>query len=279
MDKRNKKFDLTRHDLSIPFSSPAIMGVINCTPDSFLNTSRWQNQTFETLGSWIEAGVDIIDVGGQSTRPGSVRIDEQEEWNRVQPLILWLYQNAPTVTISIDTYFSSVAQKAVEAGADIVNDVSAGSIDAGLIPWVIESKIPYVLMHMQGTLASMQTNPQYENVVEEIIAFFESKLQAFPKNHPIIIDPGFGFGKTIQHNFTLLRELEKFQVLDKPLLAGMSRKKMIQAATGVNAEDCLSGSLAAHTIAAMKGASIIRTHDVLESIQMKKIIQHTFPNE
>jgi dihydropteroate synthase len=279
MDKRNKKFIINRDNTILTFESPAVMGVINCTPDSFLSESRWERKTFETLSQWLAAGVDIIDIGGQSTRPGSTRIDEQEEWLRVQPVIEWLHRNAPQTTLSIDTYFYSVAEKAMNAGAHIVNDVSAGSMDDALIPWIIQEKIPYVLMHMQGTLSTMQDQPHYENVVEEIIQFFKLKLSSFPNDHPVILDPGFGFGKTLEHNFSLLRDFEKFSELGHPVLAGMSRKKMIQVATATNADACLSGSLAAHTIAVMKGASIIRTHDVLESIQMKKIIQHTFPNE
>ena len=279
MDKRNKKFIINRDNPILTFESPAVMGVINCTPDSFLSESRWEHKTFETLSQWVAAGVDIIDIGGQSTRPGSTRIDEQEEWLRVQPVIEWLHRNAPQTTLSIDTYFYSVANKAMNAGAHIVNDVSAGSMDDALIPWIIQEKIPYVLMHMQGTLSTMQDQPHYENVVEEIIQFFKLKLSSFPNDHPVILDPGFGFGKTLEHNFSLLRDFEKFSELGYPVLAGMSRKKMIQVATATNADECLSGSLAAHTIAVMKGASIIRTHDVLESIQMKKIIQHTFPNE
>ncbi|MEY3598772.1 MAG: hypothetical protein RL521_1194 [Bacteroidota bacterium] len=277
MQKRNKNLMSTLGHSFVSLESPAIMGVINCTPDSFHDQSRWTNQTFETLTQWIEAGVDIIDIGGQSTRPGSERINENEEWLRVKPVLEWLHQNAPQVALSIDTYFLSVAQNAIHHGAHIVNDVSAGSMDEGLIPWIIQEKIPYVLMHMQGTLATMQDQPRYENVTEEILSFFQEKLKHFPSDHPVIIDPGFGFGKTLEHNFTLLRELEKFQILDKPILAGMSRKKMIQTATALNAGDCGPGSLVAHTLACINGASIIRTHDVLESIQMKKIIQHTFP--
>lgn len=277
MQKRNKNLMLTMDNPTVCFETPAIMGVINCTPDSFHDKSRWENHTFETLSQWIEAGVDIIDIGGQSTRPGSIRIDEIEEWERVKPVIVWLHHNAPQVTLSIDTYYLSVSQKAIEQGVHWVNDVSAGSIDPELIPWVIENNIPYVLMHMQGTLETMQDQPHYGNVTQEVFHFFKEKIKEFPDDHPLIIDPGFGFGKTMDHNFTLLRELGELQVLNKPILVGMSRKKMIQNATQLSAQDCGPGSLVAHTLAWTHGAAIIRTHDVLESLQMKKIIRHTFP--
>lgn len=277
MQKRNKNLILQQGNPSLCFESPAIMGVINCTPDSFHDKSRWENHTFETLSQWIEAGVDIIDIGGQSTRPGSIRIDPNEEWERVKPVLQWLHQNAPHIALSIDTYYLSVAQKAVQHGAHIVNDVTAGSLDQGLLPWVIQEKIPYVLMHMQGTLETMQDQPHYGNVTQEVIHFFKEKIKEFPDDHPLIIDPGFGFGKTIEHNYTLLREMELLLDMGKPVLAGMSRKKMIQLATQLTAEDCGPGSLVAHTLAYTHGASIIRTHDVMESLQMKKIIRHTFP--
>ena len=179
MQKRNKNLILQQGNPSLCFESPAIMGVINCTPDSFHDKSRWENHTFETLSQWIEAGVDIIDIGGQSTRPGSIRIDPKEEWERVKPVLQWLHQNAPHIALSIDTYYLSVAQKAVQHGAHIVNDVTAGSLDQGLLPWVIQEKIPYVLMHMQGTLETMQDQPHYGNVTQEVIHFFKEKIKEF----------------------------------------------------------------------------------------------------
>ncbi len=272
----NKNFEWTINNRCFSSHSPAIMGIINATPDSFHTASRWHYLTEEKIEEWVANGVDILDVGGQSTRPGSERIHADEEWTRIEPLIKSILHKFPHVLLSIDTYHQSVAEKAMMLGAHLINDVSAGSIDEQLLPWILKNKIPYVLMHMQGTLANMQVNPQYSDVTQEILQFFSQKLVVFENNHFVAIDPGFGFGKTLNHNFEILQNLSSLQSLGRPILAGASRKKMIQQATETNADQCGPGSLVAHTIACMHGASIIRTHDVLESMQMKKIMTHTF---
>ena len=272
----NKNFEWTINNRSFSNHAPAIMGIINATPDSFHTASRWNYLTEEKIEDWVAQGVDILDVGGQSTRPGSERINADEEWTRIEPLIKSILRKFPNVLLSIDTYHQSVAEKAMMLGAHLINDVSAGSIDEQLLPWIMKNKIPYVLMHMKGTLANMQVNPQYEDVTQEILQFFTEKLKAFGNEHFVAIDPGFGFGKNLNHNFEILQKLSSLQSLGRPILTGASRKKMIQQATGMDAENSGPGSLVAHTIACMQGASIIRTHDIPESIQMKKIITHTF---
>jgi dihydropteroate synthase len=255
----------------ISFEVPRVMGIINATPDSFYSESRHtiEKELLQTAEKMLNDGASFIDIGGQSTRPGSERIPVDVELKRVIPAIETIIKKFPQAIISIDTYYSKVAEYAVNAGAAIVNDVSAGSIDENLVPTVVKLKVPYILMHMQGDLQTMQKSPTYKNVVLEVFDALNFKLNALHKQgiKDVIIVPGFGFGKTTQHNFQLLAQLDFFQQLNKPLLIGLSRKGMIYKTLGTTADEALNGTTALNTFALMNGANILRVHDVKEAVE------------
>jgi dihydropteroate synthase len=245
---------------------PVVMGIINATPDSFYKGNI--NEDMIALAAKMLAdGATILDIGGQSTKPGSERISVDEELNRVIPVIATISKKFPDAIISIDTYSSTVALAAVQAGACIVNDVSAGNMDAQMLPAVAHLQVPYVCMHMQGTPETMQKDPHYDDVAKEVLDFFIAKTDQCKKAGitDIIIDPGFGFGKTIAHNFSLLKKMAVLQQLNLPLLAGISRKGTIYKTLGITAADALNGTTVLNTIALMNGASILRVHDVKEA--------------
>ena len=253
------------------------MGIINTTPDSFYKGSR-AGKTDDILfcaEKMLNDGAAILDIGGQSTRPGSEQVDAAEELDRVIPAIEAIAKRFPDAVISIDTFYASVLKEAVAAGASIANDVSGGSIDGGLIPAVAELKVPYVLMHMKGHPQTMQINPTYQNVVTEVFDSLNFKIAELIKAgiHDIIIDPGFGFGKTFQHNFQLLKNLSYFQQLRKPLMVGLSRKATIYKTLQTTAEQALNGTTVLHTIALLNGANILRVHDVKEAVEAIKLVK------
>ena len=248
---------------------PLVMGIINTTPDSFFGGSRFNEvkEMVTEVGNMLKDGADIIDVGGQSTRPESELISADEEIERVIPAIKAIAETFPKAFISIDTFYSTVAAASIEAGATIINDISAGSMDKRMIETVARLKVPYILMHMKGTPQTMQQNPVYENVTREVLDFFIAKTNELKKAGvlDIIIDPGFGFGKTIDHNFELLKNLSVFKMLDKPVLVGISRKSTIYKTLGISVSEALNGSTVLNTIGLMNGASILRVHDVKEA--------------
>jgi dihydropteroate synthase len=250
---------------------PLVMGIINVTPDSFYEGSRFSgtDAILKQCEKMINEGADIIDIGGQSTRPGSNPVSAEEELKRVTGPVNAIHTRFPDAFISVDTYYSRVAKETVAAGASIVNDISAGSLDKELISAVASLNVPYILMHMQGTPQSMSHNPQYKNVTREVLDFFIEKKAVLQQAgiNDIIIDPGFGFGKTIQHNFQLLQNLSAFTMLDCPVLLGVSRKSTIYKTLGITAEESLNGTTVLNTIGLNKGASIIRVHDVKEAKQ------------
>lgn len=245
------------------------MGIINCTPDSFYDGSP--NLSTEHLlfkaQKMQKEGADILDIGGQSSRPGSTRIEADEEMKRVLPVIKALHLNFPDMILSIDTYHQPVAQAAFDAGVSIVNDISAGERDAHMITWVGEKKLPYICMHMQGTPETMQDNPTYNEVTTDIIDFFVPKLDQCRKAGivDVIIDPGFGFGKTVNHNFSLLKHLNQLSMLNCPILAGISRKGMVYKTLNTTAAEALNGTTVLNTVALLCGANILRVHDVKEA--------------
>ena len=255
---------------------PVVMGIINATPDSFYSDSRQQNTNaiLKKAEQMLKEGATILDIGGQSTRPGSEKPTAEEEMKRVIAPIEAIQANFPEAFISIDTYYSLVAKEAVAAGALIVNDISAGSMDAEMISTVASLNVPYVLMHMEGTPQTMQQEPVYENVTREILDFFIQKTVEFKKSgiKDIIIDPGFGFGKTIQHNFELLRNLFVFKMLNSPILLGISRKSFIYKTLNVSVEDSLNGTTALHSAGLLNGATILRVHDVIEAVETIQLI-------
>jgi dihydropteroate synthase len=256
---------------------PLVMGIINATPDSFFSGSRYEgtDRILHQAEQMLNEGATILDIGGQSTRPGSEKINPDEELTRVLLPIAAIHQRFPEAIISIDTYYSRVAHEAVNAGASIINDISAGSMDNQMIHTVAELEVPYILMHMQGTPHSMQLNPEYQNVVSEVLDFFIEKVNVLKNSgiKDIIIDPGFGFGKTITHNFSLLKNLSVFNILDLPLLLGISRKSTIYKTLETTAEESLNGTTVLNTIGLMNGADILRVHDVKEAVEAIKLFE------
>jgi dihydropteroate synthase len=254
---------------------PLVMGIINATPDSFFDGSRFNgvDEIVTEAERMLNDGADVIDLGGQSTRPGSDLIPADEEIKRVIPAIKTIANKFPGTIISIDTFYSKVAAAAIGAGATIVNDISAGSMDHKMIGTVAELKVPYVLMHMKGTPQTMQQNTTYENVTREVLDFFIAKTHEL-KNAgivDIIIDPGFGFAKTIGQNFELLKDLSVFKMLDKAIMLGISRKSTIYKTLGLSANEALNGTSVLNTIGLMNGASILRVHDVKEAKEAVKL--------
>ncbi len=248
---------------------PLVMGILNVTPDSFYegHLNKGLDAIIDLADEMIGAGADILDIGGQSTKPGSKHISQEEELNRVLPVIKAIHSKNPDIIISIDTYYSTVAREAVAAGASIVNDISGGNLDTEMIHTVASLNVPYICMHMQGTPDSMQKNPHYDDVVKEVLDFFIYKIDECSKAgiKDIILDPGFGFGKTITHNFQLLKNLHSFSFLQKPILAGISRKSTIYKTLNTTAAEALNGTTVLNTISLMNGALILRVHDVKEA--------------
>ncbi len=255
---------------------PIVMGIINVTPDSFYGGSRQQNigAALAQAEKMLKEGATILDIGGQSTRPGSEKLTIEDELKRVLPAIEAIHANFSEAFLSVDTYFSSVAKEAVAAGASIVNDISAGSIDDKMIETVATLNVPYVLMHMKGTPQTMQKEPYYEDVTKDILDFFIQKIPFIHKSgiKDIIVDPGFGFGKTKAHNFQLLRQLSVFEILKCPILLGISRKSFIYKTLGVQVEESLNGTTALHGVGLLNGASILRVHDVREAVEVINLI-------
>lgn len=258
-------------------NEPLVMGIINATQDSFYEGHIGKGlEGIRGLASgMMEAGARILDIGGQSTRPGSQRIDEKEEMERVLPVIRKIREHDSEILISVDTYHSQVAGKAVEAGADIVNDISSGNMDGNMISTVASMQVPYVCMHMKGTPETMQQQATYHDVVKEVLDFFIEKIAVCKEAgiHDVIIDPGFGFGKTAGQNFQLLKSLTVFGMFERPVLAGLSRKSTISKTLGIPASEALNGTSVLNTIALLNGASLLRVHDVREAKEVVALVQ------
>ena len=265
----HQKSTLNCNGQLIDLSEPIIMGILNVTPDSFFDGGRYENvkALLKQVGKMISDGATIIDVGGMSTRPGAEIIDVEEELNRVIPIIKQIKEHFSTVIISIDTVRSEVARQSVVAGASIINDISAGSIDDQMFETVAELNVPYILMHMQGKPNDMQESPDYQDVTRNVLDFFIEKVEELRALgvKDIILDPGFGFGKTIQHNYHLLQKFAIFKILDLSLLAGISRKSMIYKVLNSTPQEALNGTTVLNTLALERGAKILRVHDVKEA--------------
>lgn len=250
---------------------PIVMGILNTTPDSFFDGGKFltEKEIFSQAEKLIADGATIIDIGGQSTRPKAEQISVEEELKRVIPVIELIHNKFPDQLISIDTFYSEVAVRAIKSGASIINDVYGGSIDDKMFSVAAKLHVPYILMHMQGTPETMQQNPDYENVVNEVKEFFKQKIPLLRDAgvNDIILDVGFGFGKNTEHNFSLLKHLKDFNIFDLPILVGFSRKSMINRVLKTAPEDALNGTTVLNTIALMNGASILRVHDVKEAMQ------------
>ncbi len=275
------KVDGTIHTLSTPW----VMGILNITPDSFYKESRITEplEALERAEHMLNQGAKIIDVGGYSSRPGASPVSQEEEWKRLQnviPAVRALTDKVPGTFISVDTFRASVAEKAIDAGAHMVNDISAGNLDNKMHDVVSKLKCPYILMHMQGDPSTMQHNPSYRHITQDIVKFFSERL---PKLHDMgihdtIVDVGFGFGKSLEHNYQLLRELHAFQLLGRPILTGISRKSMVYKALGNTAEESLNGSTALHMAALLQGSNILRVHDVKEAQETITLFTQLMPN-
>src|SRR5690242_2907096 len=256
---------------------PLVMGILNLTQDSFYERSRFETmeEIKNKVAQMIYEGADIIDIGAQSTRPGSTRISAGDELKKLIPTIELLTSNFHDIIISIDTYHSKVALESISAGASIINDISAGEMDAKMIGTVAKLNVPYICMHMKGVPETMHQETNYENLIKEILDFFIVKTDECKKAgiNDIIVDPGFGFGKNIAQNFKLLKELGKFKMLQKPLLTGVSRKSTIYKTLRISPEESLNGTTVLNTIALLNGASILRVHDVKEAVEAIKLIE------
>jgi dihydropteroate synthase len=254
------------------------MGILNVTPDSFYNKGRASelDDILADAKKMIADGATILDIGGMSTRPNAKEISIDEEIKRVIPIITTLRKMDSSILISIDTYRSEVAREAMKVGANIINDISGGELDAAIIDVAIEFNATYICMHMQGNPRTMQIEPKYDDVVQEIYSFFEQRINSFSKKGlgSIVLDVGFGFGKTIEHNYKLLKNLSSFNSLEKPILAGLSRKSMVYRPLNINAEQALNGTTALNMIALQQGIKILRVHDVKEAMECVKLMEH-----
>ncbi|WP_166385704.1 dihydropteroate synthase [Polaribacter sp. 11A2H] len=260
----------------VDLTSPKVMGILNITPDSFFDGGKYKNETdiLSQTEKMLLDGATFIDVGAYSSRPGAKHISEEEELQRIVPVINLLVQNFPEIIISVDTFRSKVAQETINAGAAIVNDISGGKMDTNMFATVANLQVPYILMHMLGTPQNMQKNPIYNNVTQEIISFFAEQIHKLHqlKLNDIIIDVGFGFGKTNVHNFEILKNLSLFKSLNAPILAGISRKSMLYKTLDISAQEALNATTSANTIALLNGANILRVHDVKEAVEAVKIV-------
>jgi len=253
------------------------MGILNVTPDSFYDGGNYKNDKdiLNQVNKMLREGAAFIDVGAYSSRPNADHISEKEELSRILPVIDLILKEFPKVLISVDTFRSAVAKQSVEAGACIINDISAGKMDDNMLNIVSSLKVPYVMMHMKGTPQTMAKQTNYANLLKEILFYFSERIEAARQLQivDIIIDPGFGFAKTLEQNYELLNILEHFQFLDLPLLVGFSRKSMIQKVLGTSPDESLNGTSVLNTIALQKGASILRVHDVKEAMECIKLTE------
>ena len=255
--------------------NPIIMGILNLTKDSFYDGDKYVNETqiISRCKTMLDQGASIIDIGAQSSRPGATQISSKEELKKLIPIIKLLKNNFPNILISVDTFWSNTAKECALGGADVINDISAGEMDKEMFPIIAELNIPYIMMHMKGNPQNMQNHPEYNNIVDEVSTYFSNKIEelnilGFNK---IIIDPGFGFGKTLEHNYKILNNLDAFKYLKCPILTGTSRKSMIYKLLDTTADNALNGTTITNTMALLNGANILRVHDVKQAIECIKI--------
>jgi len=260
----------------LSLETPLVMGILNLTPDSFSDGGKYNqiDTALARVGEMLEDGADIIDVGAFSSRPGAKFISVSEEKLRLKDILKEITRAYPKAILSLDTFRSEIAKWAVQdLGVAIINDISAGEMDKDMFETIASLQVPYIIMHMQGKPDNMQINPSYEDVTRDIILYFTRKLERLKELavHDVIIDPGFGFGKTLENNYQLLKELDHFKVLEKAILVGLSRKSMIQKVLGVNASETLNGTTVLNTLAVEKGANILRVHDVREAKELVRL--------
>lgn len=264
----------------IDLTSPKVMGILNLTPDSFYDGGRYKDTDTicRRVEEMLREGASFIDVGAYSSRPGADVVSEEEELNRILPIVQLLISKFPEIILSIDTFRSKVADECLSAGAAIVNDISAGKQDEHIFSVAKAHQAPFIMMHMRGTPQTMQEQTEYKNLMVEILHYFSERISVAISYglHDLIIDPGFGFAKTLQQNYELLQQLTLFQNLEYPVLVGLSRKSMIYKTLGTDAQNALNGTTALHSIALQKGANILRVHDVKEAIEVVRLMQQ-FP--
>lgn len=275
-----KTYSINVNGKLMDFSTPRVMGILNVTPDSFYAGSRMQTEAEIAcrVKQILSEGGDIIDIGAYSSRPNAENISPEEEMARLRTGLKVLREVAPEAVVSVDTFRADVARMCVEEyGVAIINDIAAGEMDAEMFPTVARLNVPYIMMHMQGTPQDMQQNPRYENLLKEVFQYFARKVQQLRDLgvKDIILDPGFGFGKTLEHNYELLAHLEEFRLFELPLLAGVSRKSMIFRLLGTTPQEALNGTTVLNTICLQKGAHILRVHDVREAVETVKIVEKT----
>lgn len=259
----------------VVLDKPVVMGILNVTPDSFYDGSRVDRDgILSRAAQMLNEGASILDIGGQSTRPGSEQIGASKELDRIMDCISIVHTEFPEAILSADTYHSSVARAAVEAGVSIINDVSGGTLDAEMLNTVASLKVPYVCMHMRGTPETMQQLASYDDVTASVLDFLIQRLVDCKAAgiQDVIIDPGFGFAKTITHNFQLLKQLDTFKMLERPMLVGLSRKSTIYKTLGISPGESLNGTTVLHTVALLKHATILRVHDVKEAMQAIELV-------
>jgi len=273
----SKKKRLNIRGELISLDSPVVMGIVNVTPDSFFDGGDYVSEraVIERVEKIILEGGLMVDVGGYSSRPGAKDISVEEELNRVIPAVKNIRAHFPDVIISVDTFRSEVALKAIECGADIINDISAGELDKKMFDVIADANVPYIMMHMQGTPQTMQQNPLYKDVTQDIIHYFTKKLDELYRKgvSDVILDPGFGFGKTVEHNYELLKNLQAFEMLELPILVGVSRKSMINKVLDISPKEALNGTTVINTLALLNGADIVRVHDVKQAVEAVKLVE------
>ena len=261
----------------IDLSNPKVMGILNVTPDSFYDGGKNDSEQIiiDKVEKMLADGAAFIDIGAYSSKPNAEFVSEEEELDRILPIVKLLVNVFPKIIISIDTFRSKVAKATIEAGASIINDISAGALDEKMMQTVAELKVPYIMMHMRGTPKTMQSLTDYQDIIKEMLFYFSEKVNKARSLgiSDLIIDPGFGFAKTLEQNFEVMNKLELFQMLDLPLLSGISRKSMIYKALEIKPQEALNGTTVLNTISLMKGANILRVHDVKEAVEVVKLFE------
>lgn len=259
----------------IDLSVPKVMGILNITPDSFYDgeTYKIEKEILNHVETMLNEGATFIDVGAYSSRPNADHVSEADELKRILPIVELILKTFPDTLISIDTFRSEVAKQCINAGAALINDISAGNLDSNMLQTIADLHVPYIMMHMRGTPQNMQEHTQYDNLVKDILFYFSERIAAAKALGiiDVIVDPGFGFAKTLEQNYELLNTLELLKIIDKPILAGLSRKSMIYKTLETSAQEALNGTSVLNTVALQKGASILRVHDVKEAIECIKL--------
>ena len=265
----------------IDLGTPKVMGILNLTPDSFYDGGRYskESEILKRVEAMLIDGATFVDIGAYSSRPGAAHVSPEEERTRLLPALRTLLKEFKDLIVSVDTFRSQIARESIEAGASMINDISAGSLDEEMFETIAELQVPYVIMHMRGNPQTMQKETDYDNLVKEIILYFSERVFALRRLgvNDVIIDPGYGFSKTLEQNYELLGRSELLKSLDLPVLTGISRKSMLYRLLGTGPEEALAATLAAQTVALMKGTSILRVHDVREAVESIQIIEKIKP--